>query len=108
MREFIDASGSPWVGCYLDVGNMIVTGYAEDWIKILGERISCVHFKDYKREVGTIQGFCDLLEGDVNWPAVMAGLRQVGYDGPCVSEFFALEPEGLQKVSEAMDKILAM
>jgi len=108
MRDFIDSFGSPWVASYLDVGNMIVTGYAEDWVSILGERIASVHFKDFKRDVGTIEGFCDLLEGDVNYPAVMAALREVGYDGPCVAEFFGLDSEGLRKVSEAMDRIFSM
>ncbi len=108
MRDFIDSFGSKWVGAYLDVGNLIVTGYAEDWVRILGDRIGCVHFKDYKREVGTLEGFCDLLEGDVNYPEVMKALREVGYEGPCVAEFFALEPEALQKVSDAMEKILPL
>ncbi|MCK4375693.1 MAG: sugar phosphate isomerase/epimerase, partial [Candidatus Brocadiae bacterium] len=30
MRDFIDGFGSDGVGCYLDVGNMILFGYAED------------------------------------------------------------------------------
>ncbi len=108
MRDFIDSFASPWVASYLDVGNMIVTGYAEDWVKVLGARVAGVHFKDFKREVGTLDGFCDLLEGDVNYPAVMAGLREAGYDGPWVAEFFALDSEGLEKVSGAVDEILAM
>jgi hexulose-6-phosphate isomerase len=108
MRDFIDGFGSERVGAYLDVGNMIVTGYAEDWVRILGRRIGSVHFKDFKRDVGTIAGFCDLLEGDVNYPEVMKALREVGYDGPCVAEFFGLDSGGLKKLSEAMDQILAM
>lgn len=108
MRDFIDSFGTKWVGAYLDVGNMIVTGYAEDWVRILGSRIGCVHFKDFKREVATLAGFCDLLEGDVNYPEVMKAFGEVGYDGPCVAEFFGLDSEGLKKVSAAMDKILAV
>ncbi len=108
MCDFIDSFGSECVGAYLDVGNMIVTGYAEDWVRILGERIGCVHFKDFRRAVGTLDGFCDLLEGDVNYPAVVEALRDVGYDGPVVAEFFGLQSEALQKVSDAMDRILAM
>lgn len=108
MRDFIDGFATEWVGAYLDVGNMIVSGYAEDWVRILGKRIGCVHFKDFKREVGTISGFCDLLEGDVNYPEVMKALREVGYDGPCVAEFFGLDSKGLKKASKAMDKIFAM
>jgi len=108
MRDFVDSFDSERVGAYFDVGNVIVTGYAEDWIRILGSRIASVHFKDFKREVGTLKGFCDLLDGDVNYPAVMEAFREVGYDGPCVAEFFELDVPGLKKVSEAMDKIFAM
>jgi L-ribulose-5-phosphate 3-epimerase len=108
MRDFIDSFGSPQVGSYLDVGNMILFGYAEDWIRILGGRIARVHFKDFKRDVGTLAGFCDLLDGDVDYPAVMQALREVGYDGACVAELFGLDEEGLQKLSAAMDSILAM
>jgi L-ribulose-5-phosphate 3-epimerase len=108
MRDFIDSFESDRVGSYLDVGNMILFGYAEDWVRILGERICCVHFKDFGRSVGTLKGFCDLLEGDVNYPAVMEELRRAGYDGPCVAEFFGLDGSALDKLSGAMDKILAM
>ena len=108
MRDFIDSFGSERVGSYLDVGNMILFGYAEDWVRILGPRICCVHFKDFKRSVGTLDGFCDLLEGDVNYPAVMAELRRLDYDGPCVGEFFGLDGAALDKLSGAMDKVLAM
>lgn len=108
MKAFIDSFGTNWVGAYLDVGNMIVTGYAEDWVRILGPRIGSVHFKDFKRSTGTLAGFCDLLEGDCNYPEVMTALREVGYDGPCVAEFFGLDDAALTKLSGAMDRILAM
>ncbi|MHC4593084.1 MAG: sugar phosphate isomerase/epimerase family protein [Planctomycetota bacterium] len=108
VRDFIDGFGSGAVGCYLDVGNMIVSGYAEDWIRILGTRVCSVHFKDFKRSIGTLDGFCDLLEGDVNYHAVVQSLRETGYVGPCVAEFFGLDAAGLAKLSAAMDEILAM
>jgi hexulose-6-phosphate isomerase len=105
FRDFLDKVGSARVGCYFDVGNVILTGYPEQWIKILGRRITRVHFKDFKREVGTLAGFCDLLQGDVDYPAVMAALREVGYDGPVTAEFFDCEAD-LAKISAAMDEIL--
>ena len=86
MRDFIDKIDSPYVGAYFDVGNVVATGYPEQWIKILGKRISMVHFKDYKRDAGGLSGFVDLLSGDVNWPAVMCALRAVGYDGFVTAE----------------------
>jgi len=108
MRDFIDKTGSANVGAYFDTGNVLLTGFPEQWISILGKRIKRVHFKDFKNSVGTIDGFCDLLEGDVNYPAVMQGLRDIGYDGPVTAEFFGVDNAGLRKISAAMDKILAM
>ena len=79
-RDFIDDIGSEFVGAYLDVGNTIYIGYAEHWVKILGKRIKKVHFKDYRRDVGNVSGFVDILSGDVNYPAVIRELNKVGYD----------------------------
>lgn len=107
FRSFLDEINSAQVGAYFDVGNVIYSGYPEQWIRILGSRIKRIHFKDFKREVGNLSGFCDLLDGDVNFLAVMQALREIGYDGPVTSEFFNCEAD-LPKISTAMDKILAM
>src|SRR5512135_3055595 len=47
MRAFIDQFGSEWVGAYFDVGNAMLAGYPEQWIRILGKRIRRVHLKDF-------------------------------------------------------------
>jgi len=107
MRQFIDDLNSDYVGSYFDVGNVIQTGFPEQWIHILGKRIKKVHFKDFKESVGTLDGFCDLLDGDVDYAGVMKALREIGYDGPVTAEFFACEND-LPKISKAMDQILAM
>jgi hexulose-6-phosphate isomerase len=107
MREFIDKVGSKGVGVYFDVGNNIYSGFAQDWIRILGSRIKRIHFKDYKHGHAGLEGFVDLLAGDVDWPETMRALREIGYDGPVTSEFFDCESD-LPKISAAMDKILAM
>jgi L-ribulose-5-phosphate 3-epimerase len=107
MRAFIDAAQSTWVGSYFDVGNVVVTGFPEQWIRILGDRIKRVHLKDFKRSDGTINGFCDLLDGDVDYPAVMQELRQIGYNGAVTAEFFDCEDQ-LPAISAAIDKIVAM
>lgn len=81
MRDFIDKVGSAYVGSYFDVGNVMFSGYPEHWIKILGSRIKKVHFKDYRRSVGSLDGFVDLLAGEVDWKAVKAAFEKIGYDG---------------------------
>jgi hexulose-6-phosphate isomerase len=115
MRAFIDAAGSRAVASYFDVGNALLTGYPEHWIAALGPRIRRVHFKDFRRAVATIDGFCDLLSGDVNWPAVMHALRAIRYDGWIAAEmippvpFYKHCPEILiHNTSRAMDALFAL
>jgi L-ribulose-5-phosphate 3-epimerase len=112
MRDFIDEFNSEWVGAYFDVGNSMLVGYPEHWIRILGKRIKRVHLKDFRRAVGTADGFVDLLAGDVNWPEVMKALREVGYSGPLTAEMIPAYrhcPEVLiENTSRAMDAILRL
>jgi len=112
MRSFIDQFHSPWVGAYFDVGNSMLVGYPEQWIRLLGHRIKRVHLKDFRRSVGTADGFVDLLSGDVDWPEVMKALREVGYNGPLTAEMIPIYkhcPEVLiENTSRAMDAILKL
>jgi len=85
MRQLLDEVGHPLVGCYLDTANMLLYGYAEQWVAIVGSRIRKVHVKDFKRERGGGR-FCQLLAGDCNYPAVMRELRALGYDDYLTSE----------------------
>ena len=81
MRNFIDEVGSPWVQAFLDTGNMVIFGYPQQWIKILGKRIKKVHLKDFRRSTPTKDAFVDLLAGDVDWDKVLEAFEQIGYEG---------------------------
>ena len=85
MRGILDEVGHPLIGCYLDTANMLLYGYAEQWVAIVGRHIRKVHVKDFKRERGGGR-FCQLLAGDCNYPAVMRELRALGYDDYLTSE----------------------
>jgi hexulose-6-phosphate isomerase len=111
MREFIDSIGSEYVGAYFDVGNVLLYGFPEDWIRILGPRIKKVHFKDFRTVVGTLAGFVNLLEGDVNWPEVMAAFNEIGYSDYAYTELSPYKYYGdnlIYDISRAMDRILGM
>lgn len=111
MKNIIDEVNSPKVGCYFDVGNVLINSYPEQWIRILGGRIKKVHFKDFDRSIGTIEGFVDLLKGDVDYRAVMKAFKEVGYDGWATAEFGL--PEGAdaeayaRSVADAMTEIFS-
>ena len=110
MRSFIDAVDSEWVGSYLDIGNTLAFGYPEHWISTLNKRIKKVHFKDYRVEIGGLHGFVDLLAGDVDYPAVMDALLEIGYNDWVSAEMipgYKHYPDTiLYNTSLAMDKIL--
>ncbi len=110
MRDFIDAVGSDYVQAYFDVGNVMKLGYPEHWIKVLGKRIKKVHFKEYRRAVGSLDGFVDLLAGDVNWKGVIEEFGKVGYDGWVAAEMIPTYAQYSEQIvyntSAAMDKIL--
>lgn len=111
LRAFIDAAESPWVGAYFDTGNIMIWGFPEQWIRILGKRMFKCHFKDFRRSVGTGGGFVDLLAGDVDFPEVMAAFREIGYDDYCTCEVSPYQFDaGFMAVqtARAMDHIFQM
>ena len=112
MRDFIDKFSSARVGSYLDVGNVVYSGYPEHWIKILNKRIKKIHLKDYRRAAGGLHGFVDLLGGDVNYPAVMKAIRDVNYDGWLTAEMIPpythYGDQILMNTSLSMDRIINM
>jgi len=105
MRDFIDSFNSEMVGAYFDVGNVLLTGYPEHWIRILEGRIKRVHVKDFKRSAATVAGFVDLLEGDVDFRAVKEALSDIGYDGYVTAEMLPFEPGRPEKTAQAMKEI---
>jgi hexulose-6-phosphate isomerase len=109
MKRFVEEIGSEYVKVYFDVGNILIIGFPEMWIRILGKLIKRIHLKDFKLSVGNINGFCDLLEGDVNWYEVIKALKEVGYDSYLTAELgpYKCYPETkIYNTSLAMDKIL--
>jgi len=109
MRTLMDDVGSPHVGVLFDTGNVVQFGFPEQWIRILGSRIREVHLKDFRRAVGTVEGFVSLLEGDVDWPEVTSALNEIGFDGFLTAEVFPYRHHGdavLHHTSETMDRLM--
>ena len=110
MRNFLDEINSPYVGAFLDVGNMLLFGYPEHWIKILNKRIKKVHFKDFRRDAKGLAGFVDLLAGDVDWVKVVDSFEAVGYDGWASAEmcptYHLYTDQMIYNASASMDRIL--
>ncbi len=109
FASFIDSFQNPAVGIYFDAGNMLNhQQWPPHWIEMLGKRISRVHLKDFQLAKGTLDGFCDLLDGDMPWSETMSALRKIGYDKTLTAEMMPPAPGLLERTSAAIDRILAM
>jgi hexulose-6-phosphate isomerase len=111
--RYVDEFESPAVGWHFDIGNVVTYGFPEQWVRILGKRITKLHIKEYSRakrdKQGPSAGFqVPFLAGDNDWPAVMAALDEVGYTGWGIAEQpGGNSPEGLKTLSTAMDQIFS-
>lgn len=113
--RYVDEIGSPMVGWYFDIGNVIKFGWPEQWIRILGKRILKIHVKEYDKKLmdkqGPGAGFrTELLEGSNNWPAIMKALDDVGYttaDNWATIEMAGGDAERMKKLSGQLGRILA-
>jgi L-ribulose-5-phosphate 3-epimerase len=105
MARYIDELQSPWVQAWFDVGNVVLYGYPQDWIRALGKRIVKVHLKDFKRKEGGY-AWVNLGDGDVDWAAVRQAFTDIGYGGSVIAELDGGDETYLRDVSRRIDRLL--
>lgn len=105
MGRYVDEFNSPFVKVYFDVGNILFYGFPQDWIRTLGKRIVKVHLKDFKFEK-RMATFVNLREGQIDWKAVHAALRDTGYRGTATVEVDGGDKAYFQDLSRRVDLIL--
>jgi hexulose-6-phosphate isomerase len=111
LARYVDDFQSPWIRAYFDVGNVVLTGYPQDWIRTLGKRIVKLHIKDFSyRNDPTIHkrvpDFVPLFEGDIDWREVHSALADIGYRGTATVELPAGDAAYLSEVNKRFDRIL--
>ncbi len=105
FAKYVDEFDDVWLKAYIDVGNMILFGYAQDWLRTVGKRIVRIHLKDFKRKGSQ---WTNLLDGDVNWPQVRKALDEIGYQGFLTPELSRGDEAYLTDLVQRIDKIIAM
>lgn len=103
FARYIDEFESLWVRAYFDVGNVIIHGYAQDWIRTLGKRIVKIDLKDFKRKG---YQWTNLGEGDVNWPEVRRALDEIGFGGYMTAELQGGDEAYLSDLAKRIDLVL--
>lgn len=112
MIEFVDSFQSERVRVHFDTGNIMQYHFPEHWIAMLGKRIQNVHVKEYSKKVHefNLHAFRPLLDGTVDWPAVLDGLEKAGYRGHLTFEYFNSYPHWpealVYQTSDSLDRML--
>ena len=104
FARYVDEFKSPWVRAYFDVGNVVLYGYPQDWIRTLGKRIVKFHLKDFNSET---RQFVALREGSVDWIDVRKAIGEIGFSGYLTVELRGGDEAYLRDVATRVDKILA-
>ena len=104
FARYVDDFQSPYLKAYFDVGNVVLYGYPQDWIRTLGKRIVKLHLKDFQFKQGQTQ-WTALREGDINWKEIYNALNEVGYRGTATVELPGGDLPYLTEVSRRVDLI---
>ena len=106
FASYVDSFNSPWIRAYFDVGNVVISGYPQDWIRTLGPRIAKLHIKDFKFAKRQAE-FVPLREGEIDWLEVYKALGEIGYKGTATVELPKGDKDYLLEVSRRFDLILS-
>jgi L-ribulose-5-phosphate 3-epimerase len=110
FARYVDDFSSPWVKAYFDVGNVVLYGYPQDWIRTLGSRIVKLHLKDFtfRRDPATkkpVADWVNLRDGDIDWKAIHSALASIGYRGSATVELSSGDEAYLKDISKRVDMI---
>jgi L-ribulose-5-phosphate 3-epimerase len=108
FAAYVDSFKSPWMAAYFDVGNIVAYGFPQHWIRTLGPRLRKIHIKGFD---GPKHAWTQLLEGSIDWKAVMTALREVGYNDAITAELQGpgSDPRAaVAAISKDMDTIFGM
>jgi len=103
FARYLDEFESPWVRAYFDIGNVILFGYSQDWIRTLGSRIVKLDLKDFKRSGSQ---WVNLGDGDVNWVEVCRALDEIGFEGYMTAELAGGDEAYLADVARRIDRLM--
>ncbi len=118
-RRLLEQTDPTVLGLCFDTGHWAFAGGdPAEGVRAFADRIWHVHFKDHQPEVARqsrLQGwdgptsvghgvFCELGQGDVDFPGVMRALEEIGYAGWIVVEQDVLPGLGTPKESAARNR----
>jgi len=103
--RYVDEFRSPWIRAYFDVGNVVMYGFPQEWIRTLGSRILKFHLKDFKTDT---RQFVPLQEGSIDWTEVRRAIGEINFTGFLTVELPGGDEAYLREVNRRVDRILSL
>lgn len=112
FARYIDEYNSPHIRAYFDVGNVVLYGYPQDWIRTLGKRIVKLHIKDFsfrrdKASGNAVARWVSPGDGDIDWAAIYSALEEIGYQGTATLELSSGDADYLKEMRQRFALILS-
>lgn len=104
FARYVDDFESPFLKAYFDVGNIVLYGFPQDWIRTLGKRIVKVHVKGFDAQK---KEFTNLGDDTIDWLEVRRAFSDIGYSGFINAELNDGDEAYLIDVSRRLDNIIA-
>ncbi len=107
LLRTIERVGTGNLGVNLDCANLILYGKANpvDALDVFGRYVRDTHMKDglYPTDGDNLGREAPLGEGKANVPALVAGLKELGYDGPLTIEREISGPQQTADIKRAIE-----
>ena len=104
--RYIDEFESPYVKAYFDIGNLGSSGFPQDWIRTIGNRLVKVHIKRFEPGVDHPKfDPKDRRTQGIDWPDVRRALSEIAYGGWVSAEVRSGDENYIREVSLRMDRI---
>jgi L-ribulose-5-phosphate 3-epimerase len=105
MQHYVAEFNSPWIKVWFDIGNVLLYGYPQDWIRTLGKSIVKLHIKDFKRDKNGYT-WVNLGDGDTDWAEIRKALSEINYSGSVIVELEGGDEAYLRDISYRFDRLL--
>ncbi|MEM8782698.1 MAG: sugar phosphate isomerase/epimerase [Planctomycetota bacterium] len=112
VLEYLLKLGGPRIGLCIDTAWCLQIGPWQgkpvEWVKKFGQRVVGVHYKDFVFDRAGMWSDVVVGTGNLDLPAFVGALQDVGFDGYAVIEYEADVENPVPALTECVDKMRAL
>ena len=110
MNNYVNYLDNCNLGVCIDIGNALLNGFPQHWLKTMGNKVKKIHITDLKIRRNLIYEFKNPGQGDVKWREIMQIIKEIGFDQYLTVEAYTKtnvsDEERIRTLSECLDTII--